>query len=352
MLLALLLLVGVQANRLPDFTGYVVDKAGILDASAVQHIRDVASRLDHAGIAQIAVVTIPRDMLGDNSKEEYAADLFKKWGLGHGKKKADGVVIMLIPGPEGHRGTKVEVGYGLEGVLPDGKVGALYDQYVRPYIKKNAYGEAASHFVDAIAGVLEQDAAAGGDAAPGKTTMRGGKGIGQPGAASETSAGGLIVTMLCMLALVVMLATSGARRQFPGKKAQLVGAGLTGVSIASLIAAGSGAGWLVLVIGLIVNAVIWASIRAHKCPKDGSWMTIDEDVIDEPTYWSGGLAHVTQRCTNRKCGYVKEYDKTIPRKQMTVVTSGGSSGSSGGSSDGFSGGGGGDSGGGGVSRED
>jgi uncharacterized membrane protein YgcG len=80
-------------------------------------------------------------------------------------------------------------------------------------------------------------------------------------------------------------------------------------------------------------------------------MTIEEEVIDPPTYWSEGVAHVTQRCTNRKCGYKKEYDKSIPRKQMTVVTTGGGGGSSGGSSDGFSGGGGGDSGGGGAGRE-
>jgi uncharacterized membrane protein YgcG len=348
----LLLALIVAAPIYPDYTGYVVDRARGLDQGAVEKLRATASRLDHAGIAQLAVVTVTRDMLNDTSREEYAADLFKKWGLGHGKKKADGLLILIVPGPEGHRGTKVEVGYGLEGLLPDGKLGALYDQYARPYIKKNAYGDAAANLANAIAAVLEADAAAGGEAAPGKDTIRGGKGIGQPGAAAETNAGGLVVTILCMLALVVMLATSGARRQFPGKKTQLAGAGLTGLSVISLIAASSGAGWIALVIGLIVNTVIWVSIRAHKCPKDGSWMTIEEEVIDPPTYWSEGVAHVTQRCTNRKCGYKKEYDKSIPRKQMTVVTTGGGGGSTGGSSDGFSGGGGGDSGGGGVSRED
>jgi uncharacterized protein len=346
-LLALILAVA----RLPDFTGYVVDKAGALDSGSVEQLRAISSRLDHAGIAQLAVAVVTEDMLGDASKEEYAVDLFKKWGLGHGKKKADGILLLFVPGKPGHRKVKVEVGYGLEGILPDGKVGALIDQYAIPAMKRDAYGEAAVKLASALARVLESDAAAGGDAAPAKDTLRGGTGVGQPGAAGETSAGGLVVTILCMLGLVVLLATSGARRQFPGKKTQLAGAGLTGLSVVSLVAAGSGAGWIALVIGVIVNTVIWMSIRSHKCPKDGSWMTIEEEVIDPPTYWSEGVAHVTQRCTNRKCGYKKEYDKVIPRKQMTVVTSGGGGGSSGGSSDGFSGGGGGDSGGGGAGRE-
>jgi uncharacterized protein len=347
----LLLALILAAPIYPDYTGYVVDRARVLDASATSHLHDLSERLDHAGIAQLAVVTVTEAMLDEASKEEYAADLFKKWGLGHGKKKADGLLILIVPGKPGHRKVKVEVGYGLEGILPDGKVGALIDQYAVPAMKRDDYGDAAVKLADALAGVVESDAAAGGDAAPAKDTLRGGKGIGQPGAAVETNAGGLVVTILCMLGLVVMLASSGARRQFPGKKTQLAGAGLSALSVVSLIAAGSGAGWLTLVIGLIVNTVIWVSIRAHKCPKDGSWMTIEEEVIDPPTYWSEGVAHVTQRCTNRKCGYKKEYNKSIPRKQMTVVTTGGGGGSSGGSSDGFSGGGGGDSGGGGAGRE-
>src|SRR4051812_38018085 len=142
MLLALLFLVGVPANRLPAYTDYVVDKAGVL-GSVEGQLKSLCSRLDHAGIAQIAVLTITPDILGDDSIEDFAADTFKKWGLGHGKQKADGVLIVIEPGPAGKRHTKVEVGYGLEGLLPDGKVGSLYDQNARPWILKNDYGNAA-----------------------------------------------------------------------------------------------------------------------------------------------------------------------------------------------------------------
>ena len=67
MLLALLL-----ASSLPQFTGYVVDEANVLDSSAVAHIKQVASSLDHAGIAQVAVCTVPDSALGDDSLEDYA----------------------------------------------------------------------------------------------------------------------------------------------------------------------------------------------------------------------------------------------------------------------------------------
>ncbi len=350
--IAVALSLAAPADKLPAFTDYVVDKASVIDPASLEHLKAVCSRLDHAGTAQIAVATIPD--LGDSSIEEYAADLFKKWGIGHDKKRKDGLLVLFVPGPVGHRKIHIEVGYGLEGILPDGKVGEIRTQQAFPYLKQNDYGQAAVHVVDALASVIEADAAAGGDTAPTKDSPRGGRGARAP-AQPDAGATGLVVTLLAMLALLVGLATSGARKAFPGTKTTAAGVLLTAVSVLALIMAGGGAGWLALVLGLILNAVIWASIRSHKCPRDGSWMTIDEQVIDYPTYFSQGRAHVTQRCTSRSCGYHHEYDKTLPRKQMSTVSSGGgggwSGGGGGGGGDGFSGGGGGDSGGGGASGE-
>jgi len=350
MLLALLL-----AATLPDFSGYVVDRARLLDAGAVEHVTRVASRLDHAGIAQIAVATVPESYLGDLSLEDYAVALVQKWGLGHGTKRDDGLLVLFVPGPPGQRKIRIEVGYGLEGILPDGKVGQIRTQQAFPYMKQNDYSGAAIHAVDALAAILEKDASAAGDAAPAKDAMRGGTGKGMRGYGAAAGYGGLAITILCMAGFAVLLASSGARRRFPGKRTQLAGGGLTVASVASLAAMPSGAGWLALVAGLIVNAVIWATIRAHKCPKDGSWMTIEEEIIDEPTHWSEGIAHVRHMCTNPRCGYRREFDRVLPRKQTTVVVGGGrggwGGGGGGGGGGGFSGGGGGRSGGGGASGE-
>jgi len=306
--LAILLFVAgpaLAADRYPAFTDYVVDTANILDANSVARIQTIASRLNDAGIAQIAVATVPD--LGDKTKEEYAVGLFEAWKLGHGKPRADGLLILMVPGAPGHRKIKAEVGYGLEGILPDGKVTALIDQYAVPSMKRDAYGPAAADLVQAYARVIEANAGAGGELAP----------------------------------------TAGARRA-AGNQSPIAGVG--GLAFA---------GWIALLVGLVVNGLAFASIRAHRCPRDGSWMSIDEEVIDEPTYWSSGLARVVEACTNPRCGYRRQYDKELPRKQRTVYIGGGGFGGGGGGGgwggggggDGFSGGGGGDSGGGGGGRE-
>src|SRR5437588_8416592 len=206
MLLALLL-----AASLPDFTGYVVDRAHLLDPNAVAHVTAVASRLDHAGVAQLAVCTVPESALGDDPLEDYAVALFKKWGLGHGTKRDDGVLVLFVPGAPGHRKIRIEVGYGLEGILPDGKVGQIRTQQAFPYMKNDDYSGAATHVTAAIAQVLQADAAAGGDTAPTTRSARGGTGQGMPGYAGPPNLGGLAVTILCMAAFAIALATSGAR---------------------------------------------------------------------------------------------------------------------------------------------
>jgi uncharacterized protein len=354
--LAILLFVAgpaLAADRYPAYTGYVVDTAGVLDAQSVQRIRDTASRLDRAGIAQISVLTV-RD-LGDQSPEDYAVGVFQKWGLGHkAGKKDDGVLVLMVPGPPGKRRTKVETGYDIEGVLPDGKLGAIYDRAARPYILQNDYGGAASSLVDAIAGELDQDAAAGGASRPiaGLQRSRRPAGNGIPGVA------GLALAVVCMVVLLVALASTGARRRFPGPRTGLLAAALIVATVAGLLLLGGAIGWIALLAGLVANGFAYASIRSHRCPRDGSWMVIDEEVVDRPTYWSTGLARVVEACSNPRCGYRREYQKELPRKQRTVYIGGGGGGfggggfGGGGGGDGFSGGGGGGSGGGGISRSD
>jgi uncharacterized membrane protein YgcG len=353
---AVLALVPDRLLPAPPKESYVRDDARIIDPAARRRIDDTAHRLDGAGIAQIVVCTVPD--LGEWSKEEYAVDLFRKWGLGHGKKRADGLLLLLVPGKPGHRKIKVEVGYGLEGILPDGKVGALIDQYAVPALRREDYSDAAVKLVDALAAVVEQNAGAGGELAPQPGTIPGGRGV--PAAQAPGGAGGLGVAILCMGALLLSLVTSNMRRRFPGKLTGAFAVLVTFAAIASLVVLGGGAGWITLFIGLAVNGFAYASLRSHRCPRDGSWMTIREEIVDQPTYWSRGLAHVVEACTNRACGYRREYDRELPRKQRTVYIGGGGWGGGGwggrggwggGGGGGFGGGGGGDSGGGGAGRE-
>src|SRR3954470_12745805 len=223
MLLALLL-----AATLPNHGGrYVVDEARVVDPAAAERVTASAKRLDDAGIAQLVVATVPQSYLGDMSLEEYAVALFQKWAPGHGKKRDDGLLVLFVPGPVGHRQIRIEVGYGLEGILPDGRVGQIRTEHAFPYMRKDDYSGAAVHVAEALAAILQKDAAAGGDAAPAANGARERPAVALRGTGAQEGYGGLAVTILCMGGLAILLASSGARRRFPGKRTQLAGAGLT-----------------------------------------------------------------------------------------------------------------------------
>jgi uncharacterized protein len=250
----------LAADQYPAHTGYVVDAARILDADAVASIRETASRLDQAGIAQLAVLTVPD--LGDQSPEEYAVAVFKKWGLGHQHgSRDDGVLILMVPGGPGHRRTKVETGSDIEGILPDGKLGAIYDRVARPFILRNDYGGAARALVEAIAAELERDAAANGTSRPTGLLRRASRG------SAAAGVGGLALAVVCMVGVLIALVSSGARRRFPGRKTGLAAAGLTAVSVLGLLFLGGAAGWIALLVGLVANGFAYASIRSHKCSR-------------------------------------------------------------------------------------
>src|SRR5207244_1171711 len=150
------------------------------------------------------------------------------------------------------------------------------------------------------------------------------------------------------------LASSAMRRQFPGKGIGALAIGLGAVTVLGLFSmTAAGAGWIAFVAGAVVNGIAFFSIRTHKCPRDGSWMVIEQEVVEAPTYFSDGLAEVWEHCTNKACGYERRFEKVLPRKQVHVVTTGGGGGGwgggggGGGGNDSFSGGGG-ESGGGGA----
>src|SRR5829696_7404894 len=92
----------------------VIDEARLFTPMHLRQIYDVCKRLNEAGVAQIGVAAVTS--IGDRSRAEYGNELFKKWKLGHGKGRDDGLLILLTPSERGTGyGIRVEVGYGLEG---------------------------------------------------------------------------------------------------------------------------------------------------------------------------------------------------------------------------------------------
>src|SRR5258708_29048847 len=99
--------------------GYVNDFAGALSAQAKEKLTALCAEVDQKAKAQIAVVTV--SSLEGEPVEQYSIDLATQWGVGP-KQSARGVLILLAPADREYR---MEVGYGLEAILPDGKVGGF-----------------------------------------------------------------------------------------------------------------------------------------------------------------------------------------------------------------------------------
>lgn len=110
---------------------YVQDTANVLSAEESNEIADLGRHLEDQTKAQIAVLTVPS--LNGKDIETYANEAFRKYKLGN-KELNNGVLILVATKD---RAIRVEVGYGLEGALPDGKVGRILNQYAIPYLKEN-----------------------------------------------------------------------------------------------------------------------------------------------------------------------------------------------------------------------
>ena len=117
---------------------------GTLRADTIARLNSTIGEFERTNGAEMAVVVIRS--LDGLSIEEAAVKLFELWRIG--KKSKDNGLLLLWS--TGDRRVRVEVGYGLEGVLPDGKVGAILDAYVIPKFRSGEFDEGLLAGVDAL----------------------------------------------------------------------------------------------------------------------------------------------------------------------------------------------------------
>ena len=130
--------------------GYVNDFAGVLNAATLEKLTQVSTEVDQKAKAQIAVVTIKT--LEGEPVEDFANHLFQKWSVGY--KGTDRGVLLLVATDDHKYWT--EVGYGLEPILPDGKVGGFGRSMV-PLLRNGDYNNSVLQMVSQIAEVIAQD---------------------------------------------------------------------------------------------------------------------------------------------------------------------------------------------------
>ncbi|MGH9706144.1 MAG: TPM domain-containing protein [Candidatus Acidiferrales bacterium] len=130
--------------------GYVMDGAEVLSPSTISQLTALCTEVDQKAHAQIAVVVIKS--LDGRSIEEFSVDLATQ--LRVGPKETDRGVLILMATED--RQYRIEVGYGLEGILPDAKAGDI-GRTAMPYLRQKNYDAAAILMTREVADVIAAD---------------------------------------------------------------------------------------------------------------------------------------------------------------------------------------------------
>ena len=149
--LSVLLARGEAVKDLAKPTSYVDDLAGVIDPDAQAQMESLAAQVERQTHSTIVIVTI--HSLDGETIDDFTTQLEDKWKVG--PKGSDRGVIMLFAINDHKR--RIEVGYGLEGVLNDAKVGDIGRSMV-PDLKAGDYGSAILGGERQIADYIAKDA--------------------------------------------------------------------------------------------------------------------------------------------------------------------------------------------------
>ncbi|MDQ7063194.1 MAG: TPM domain-containing protein [candidate division KSB1 bacterium] len=134
-----------QELQFPKPLGFVNDFANVISQQYEVQMEQICQEVKEKTGAEIAVVTV--ETVGSMDHKEYAVRLFETWGIGE-KGKDNGILLFLTLK---ERKIRIEVGYGLEPVIPDITAGRILDQYVVPPLRQGDYGLGLLQGVQAIA---------------------------------------------------------------------------------------------------------------------------------------------------------------------------------------------------------
>jgi len=154
--LFLLFLFSIQLSaqnqtEIPELKRPVMDLVAILKPEEVSIIENKILNLQKEKGSQIAVLIIPST--GDLPLEDYSIRVAEKWKLG--RKGVDDGVLFLIAYND--RKMRIEVGYGLEGAIPDAKAKQILDDFVRPHFKNKNFYKGIDTGVDLLIKLIKNE---------------------------------------------------------------------------------------------------------------------------------------------------------------------------------------------------
>lgn len=131
---------------------YVQDYAQVLSAEDKRRLLSIGQELDNKTTAQLAVVTVKT--LDGQPIEDYALSILREWGIGSKGKNNGALIVVAVQ----DRRSRIEVGYGLEGLLTDGLTGRIQDQAMIPYFRKGNYAAGIVNGYAVTASLIAKDA--------------------------------------------------------------------------------------------------------------------------------------------------------------------------------------------------
>lgn len=151
--LATALLAGATFAQIqfPELSGRVVDEANLLTPAKEAEISGMLRAHEDATGNQMVVVTVQG--LQDRSIEEYAIELGRHWGIGR-EDRDDGVLFLIAPN---ERQVRIEVGYGLEGLLTDARASVIIQNSIIPAFRSGDRVKGIMQGVEGILAALEQE---------------------------------------------------------------------------------------------------------------------------------------------------------------------------------------------------
>jgi uncharacterized protein len=138
----------------PKSAGAVNDFAGVIPAQYAGPMENLAREVLEKTGTSIVVATVKT--VGDNDPNDYANRLYQAWGIG--KKGEDKGILIFLAVKE--RRVRIETGYGVEGILPDGLAGDILDRHAIPAFKAGDYGKGFSDTMAAVSAVVAKAAGA------------------------------------------------------------------------------------------------------------------------------------------------------------------------------------------------
>ncbi len=159
----------IAQSKYPAARGAVNDFANVIDAENAAKMEALAQEVLQKTGTAVVVATV--STIGENEDYNmYANGLYQAWGIG--KKGEDKGVLIFLTAKE--RKIRIETGYGVEGILPDGRVGEILDQYTVPFLKEGHYGKGLYNAMYACSAYIAKDANVQltGSPAPYRTNVR------------------------------------------------------------------------------------------------------------------------------------------------------------------------------------